>query len=66
MFSFLVYKTNLNSDALWYQNYGTFTNMNIFGSILSKNAMMKRTLGGEGCDSPGDYLRFDKFDKMHN
>ena len=66
MFSFLVYKTNLNSDALWYQSYGTFTNMNIFGSILSKNAMMKRTLGGEGCDSPGDYLRFDQFDKMHN
>ena len=32
--------------------------MNIFGSILSEEVMTKRTSGGEGCDSPGDYLRF--------
>lgn len=56
--SYLVYKSSLNSDSLWYQSWGTFTNMNIFGSILSKKAMIKRTSGGDGCDSPGDYLRF--------
>ena len=31
--------------------------MNIFGSVLSEEVMMKRTSGGDGCDSPGDYLR---------
>ena len=30
--------------------------MNIFGSVLSEEAMMKRTIGRDGCDSPGDYL----------
>ena len=33
--------------------------MNIFGSVLSVEAMKTRTSGGEGCDSPGDYLRYD-------
>ena len=55
--SYQVFKVNLNSDSLWTQSQGTFTNMNIFGSVLSEEAMMRRTLGGDGCDSPGDYLR---------
>ena len=55
----LVFKSNLNSDSLWYLSRGTFTNMNIFGSLLSVEAMKIRTEGGEGCDSPGDYLRYD-------
>ena len=55
--SYLVFKANLNSDSLWAQSQGTFTNMNIFGSVLSEEAMMRRTSGGDGCDSPGDYLR---------
>ena len=32
--------------------------MNIFGSLLSLETMKKRTSGGEGCDGPGDYLRY--------
>ena len=32
--------------------------MNIFGFVLSNNTMMKRTSGGDGCDSLGDYLGF--------
>ena len=53
----LVYKANINSESLWYQAWGTFTNLNVFGSVLSVEAMVKRTSGGDGCDSPGDYLR---------
>ena len=53
----LVYKSNLNSDSLWLQSWGSFTNLNIFGSILSEEAMKKRTFGRDGCDSPGDFLR---------
>ena len=53
----LVYKANINSEFLWYQAWGTFTNLNVFGSVLSVEAMVKRTSGGDGCDSPGDYLR---------
>ena len=64
--SYLVYKSSLNSDSLWYQHWGTFTNMNIFGSILSKKAMIKRTSGGDGCDSPGDYLGFVNLLKCMN
>ena len=54
---YLVYKANINSESLWYQSWGTFTNLNVFGSVLSEEAMVKRTSGGDGCDSPGDYLR---------
>ena len=47
----------MNSESLWYQSWGSFTNLNIFGSVLSEEAMKDRTSGGDGCDSPGDYLR---------
>ena len=53
----LVYKNNIGGDDMWYQSYGTFTNMNIFGSVLSEEAMRRRTLNRDGCDNLGDYLR---------
>ena len=43
--------------GFWYQHRSAFSNMNIFSSMLSLEDMVSRTLGGEGCDSPGDYLR---------
>ena len=32
--------------------------MNIFSSMMSVEDMVTRTAGGEGCDSPGDYLGY--------
>ena len=43
--------------GFWYQNRNTFSNMNIFNSMMSVEDMVTRTAGGQGCDSPGDYLR---------
>ena len=43
--------------GFWYQHRSAFSNMNIFSSMLSVEDMVSRTLGGEDCDSPGDYLR---------
>ena len=43
--------------TLEYQFSSTFSNMNIFGSIMSTESMIQRTLGGGLCSSPGDYLR---------
>ena len=43
---------------LWYQYRSTFSNLNIFSSMMSVDEMVTRTAGGEGCDSPGDYLRY--------
>ena len=54
---FLVFKTNQNSPSFWYLGRGTFSNFQVFSYILSEEAMEARTAGGEGCDSPGDYLR---------
>ena len=55
-----VFKSNFNSETLWYQSRGTFTNMNVFASVLPVTTMEARTAGGEGCSSPGDYLRCNK------
>ena len=46
-----------SSGGFWYQYRSTFSNMNIFGSMMAVEDMVTRTAGGEGCDSPGDYLR---------
>ena len=54
---FLVFKVNVNDPNFWYLSRGTFTNLNIFGSLLPVENIEERTSGGEGCDSPGDYLR---------
>ena len=43
--------------GFWYQNKNTFSNMNIFSSMMSVEDMVTRTAGGPGCDSPGDYFR---------
>ena len=43
--------------GFWYQYRNIFSNMNIFGSMMSVEDMMSRTAGGEDCSSPGDYLR---------
>ena len=43
--------------GFWYQQRATFSNMNIFSSIMSVEAMVNRTSGGETCNSPGNYLR---------
>ena len=42
------------------QNRNTFSNLNIFSWMMSVEDMVTRTAGGQGCDSPGDYLRCDK------
>ena len=38
--------------------------MNIFSSMMSVEDMVTRTAGGEGCSSPGDYLRYSE-DSIH-
>ena len=44
--------------GLWYQYLSTFSNMNIFSSMMSLEDMVSRTVGGgDSCYSPGDYLR---------
>ena len=43
--------------GFWYQFRNTFSNLNIFASMMSLEAMITRTAGGEECSSPGDYLR---------
>ena len=52
---FLVFKTQ--HSGYWYLSRTTFSNMNIFSSVLPLETMMTRTSGGEGCDGAGDYLR---------
>ena len=44
--------------GFWYQFRSTFSNLNIFSSLMSVEDMVTRTAGGEGCDTPGDYLRY--------
>ena len=43
--------------GLHLNNRGKFTNLNIFGSMKSVDAMIERTSGGSSCFYPGDYLR---------
>ena len=43
--------------SFWYQYRDTFSNMNIFGSMMAVEDMVTRTSGGDTCDTPGDYLR---------
>ena len=44
--------------GFWYQHRATFSNLNIFSTIMSVNRMVERTSGGDSCSSPGDYLRY--------
>ena len=43
-------------SGFWCQFRDTFSNLNIFRSMMTVEDMVTRTLGGEDCDSPGDYL----------
>ena len=43
--------------GMWFQYRNTFSNMNIFNSMMSVEDMVSRTSGGEDCDGPGDYFR---------
>ena len=43
--------------GFWWQFRDTFSNMNIFSSMMSVEDMVTRTSGGDTCDTPGDYLR---------
>ena len=43
--------------GMWFQYRNTFSNMNIFNSMMSVEDMVSRTSGGEHCDGPGDYFR---------
>ena len=43
-------------SGFWCQFRVTFSNLNIFSSMMTVEDMVTRTLGGEDCDSPGDYL----------
>ena len=45
-------------SGFWYQFRSTFSNLNIFSSLMSVEDMVIRTAGGEDCDNPGDYLRY--------
>ena len=49
------------SIGFWVQTRSTFSNLNIFSSMMSAEDMVIRTSGGDGCSSPGDYLRLFKF-----
>ena len=46
--------------GFWYQHKNTFSNLNIFSSMMSVEDMVTRTSGGEDCYGPGDYLRYDR------
>ena len=52
----LIFKGYLG--GFWYQYRGSFSNMNIFSSMMSVEDMVTRTSGGDTCDTPGDYLRY--------
>ena len=58
--SSLVFSVFKGYIGFWYQFRNTFPNLNIFSSMMSVEDMVTRTAGGQGCDSPGDYLRCDK------
>ena len=45
-------------SGFWWQFRDTFSNMNIFSSMMSVEDMVTRTSGGDTCDTPGDYLRY--------
>ena len=50
-----------NDFMKWIQYRGTFSNMNIFSTMMSVEDMVKRTSDPEtDCASPGDYLRFEE------
>ena len=44
-------------SGFWYLHRSTFSNFNIFNSVMSVEDMETRTSGGDTCSSPGDYLR---------
>ena len=52
----LLFKAHKN--GFWSQQKSAFSNLNIFGSMMTVEDMEKRTSGGDTCASPGDYLRY--------
>ena len=48
----------------WRQYKNIISNMNIFGSMLSIDDMIRRT-SGDDCPRPGDYLRYTLFLKIY-
>ena len=44
-------------SGFWYLHRSTFSNFNIFNSVMSVEDMETRTSGGDTCSTPGDYLR---------
>ena len=53
-------------SGFWWQYRDTFSNMNIFSSLMSVEDMVTRTLGGDTCDTPGDYLRYEQYTVLLN
>ena len=52
----LLFKAHKN--GFWSQQKSAFSNLNIFGSMITVEDMEKRTSGGDTCAFPGDYLRY--------
>ena len=52
----LLFKAHKN--GFWSQQKSAFSNLNIFGSMMTVEDMEKRTSGGDTCAFPGDYLRY--------
>ena len=44
-------------SGFWYLHRSTFSNFNIFNSMMSIEDMETRTSGGDTCSTPGDYFR---------
>ena len=45
------------SSGFWVQDRSKTSNFNIFNSMMSMDDMLSRTLGGDNCSTPGDYIR---------
>ena len=45
------------SSGFWVQDRSKTSNFNIFNSMMSMDDMLSRTLGGDNCSTPGDYVR---------
>ena len=52
----LLFKAHKN--GFWSQQKSAFSNLNIFGFMMTVEDMEKRTSGGNTCAFPGDYLRY--------
>ena len=49
-------------SGFWFQHRGKFTNMNIFSSMISLEAMRLRTSGEADCTGAGDYLSWEEME----